>query len=114
MLELQSGSITIDGIDLSSISREITRIRLITVPQEFMILDEPIRLVLDPNGQHADETIIDALTKVQIWKMLEQKEGLETRGSELTLSHGERQLFALARAIVSTGSIIILDEACSR
>ena len=114
MLELQSGSITIDGVDLSSISRETTRARLITVPQDFVLLDETIRLALDSSGLYADETIIQALRKVQIWHLLEEKHGLDTLGSELTVSHGERQLFALARAMLGVGTIVILDEACSR
>ena len=114
MLELQSGSITIDGVELSSICRETTRARLITVPQDFVLLDEPIRLVLDSKSLHADETIIQALRKVQIWHLLEEKNGLDTLGSELTVSHGERQLFALAIAMLAVATIVILDEACSR
>jgi ATP-binding cassette, subfamily C (CFTR/MRP), member 1 len=114
MLELQSGSTTIDGIDLCFIPRETVRSRIITVPQDFVLFDEPIRLALDPNCQHSDDAVIQALRKVHIWSLLQQKEGLDTMGSQLSISHGERQLFALARAILSSGRIVLLDEACSR
>lgn len=114
LLELQSGSIVIDDIDLGSISRECVRSRVVSIPQEFSLLDEPIRFALDPNGEHTDSIVIGALRKVRIWNLLEEKQGLETIGSQIALSHGQRQLFALARAILSSGSIVILDEACSR
>jgi len=112
MLELQSGSISVDNTVLESISRESVRSRFITVPQDFTLLDEPIRLALDPNSQYSDDVIMEALTKVRILDILQEK-GLETMGSQLSISHGQRQLFALARAILSSGSIILLDEACS-
>lgn len=114
MLEVHSGTIVVDDTDLSSISRESIRTRVITVPQDFALLDEPIRFALDPNEEHSDDTIIEALRKVRIWDILQEKQGLETMGSQISISHGQRQLFALARATLSSGSIVILDEACSR
>jgi len=114
VLELHSGSIVIDDIDLSSISRESVRNRIITVPQDFALLDEPIRSALDPNEEHADDMVTEALQKVHIWDILQERHGLATLGSQISISHGQRQLFALARAILSPGSIVILDEACSR
>ena len=101
-------------MDLSTISRETVRDRLITIPQDFILLNEPIRLALDPDSQHSDEAVIEALSKARVWELVQRKDGLQTMGYELVISHGERQLFALARAMLSRGRIVLLDEACSR
>lgn len=48
-----------------------------------------------------------------LWRFFE-KDGLEEDLDEETLSHGQKQLFCLARAMCKPGCILILDEATSR
>ena len=91
-----------------SISREIT-IWLTIVPQKFIILDDSIRLVLDPNDQCTDNTIIDVLKTPRIWKALEQKEGLETWGSTLS-----RRKPIIRTSKNESFHRLNCDEACSR
>ncbi|KAH0593670.1 hypothetical protein MHUMG1_08420 [Metarhizium humberi] len=113
MLELDAGSITIDGYNTSKISREELRRRLNTLPQEPFFLHGSVRENVDPLQISTDERIIETLRAVQLWDMLESRGGLDAPVSEDSLSHGQRQLFCLARAIARPGNIVIIDEATS-
>jgi ABC-type multidrug transport system fused ATPase/permease subunit len=114
MLEVQSGSVKIDGVDLASLSREAVRTNLITVSQDAVFVEGTIRLNMDPHSHASDDTIIDALTNVQLWNLIQENGGLDARSAEMYLSHGQQQLFCLARASIQEGNILLLDEATSR
>jgi ATP-binding cassette subfamily C (CFTR/MRP) protein 1 len=114
MLELDAGSIIIDGVSIGTIPREEVRRRLNTLPQEPFFLHGSIRDNVDPLHVTNDERIIEALKSVQLWTLIEARGGLDGDISEELLSHGEQQLFCLARAIVRPGNIIIMDEATSK
>ncbi|RDW82953.1 hypothetical protein BP5796_04444 [Coleophoma crateriformis] len=111
MLELSSGSMTIDGIDLSTIPRNDIRFRLNAIPQEPYFIAGSVRLNLDPYETHGDAALVAALHKVQLWDALAQD--LNHELDPESLSHGQRQLFCLARAILRPGKIVVLDEATS-
>ncbi|RDW71555.1 hypothetical protein BP6252_08118 [Coleophoma cylindrospora] len=111
MLELSSGSMTIDGIDLSTISRNDIRFRLNAIPQEPYFIAGSVRLNLDPYETHDDAALVAALHKVQLWDAVAQD--LDHELDPESLSHGQRQLFCLARAILRPGKIVVLDEATS-
>ncbi|TGO61944.1 hypothetical protein BCON_0023g00020 [Botryotinia convoluta] len=114
MLELHPGSsILIDGIDISIIPRQTVRARLNAVPQDPFFLRSTIRTNADPYGVHTDLQIISALEKVQLWSLISSKGGLDAQLDTEFFSHGQRQLFCLARAILRGGRIIVLDEATS-
>ncbi|KAH0592836.1 hypothetical protein MHUMG1_09481 [Metarhizium humberi] len=113
LLELDTGSVTIDGVDISTIPRQEVRLRLNTLPQEPFFLQASIRDNVDLLHLSDDESIIAALRSVNLWQMLQERGGLDEMISEELLSHGQRQLFCLARAIVKPSSIVIIDEATS-
>ncbi|TGO56919.1 hypothetical protein BELL_1374g00010 [Botrytis elliptica] len=114
MLELHPGSsILIDGIDISAIPRQTVRARLNAVPQDPFFLRSTIRTNADPYNVHTDLQIISALEKVQLWSLISSKGGLDAQLDTEFFSHGQRQLFCLARAILRGGRIIVLDEATS-
>lgn len=114
MIELTTGSITVDDLDISTMPRDEVRSRIIGVSQDTYLLRGNVRLNADPTGSTSDETIIEVLKKVQLWEVLHEKGGLELELDEKVLSHGQRQLFCLARAMLRQSRILILDEATSR
>ncbi|OQE39042.1 hypothetical protein PENCOP_c007G00723 [Penicillium coprophilum] len=123
MIDLSEGTILIDGLDLSSISRDLIRSRIITIPQDlFSIPGDFIRRNLDVEEIAADKKIVAILKIVQLWSNLES--GARDAGllptfyldlpmKSLTLSEGQLQLFSLACALfirLSRGKFVIFEE----
>ncbi|KAF4618396.1 hypothetical protein G7Y89_g14908 [Cudoniella acicularis] len=114
MIELSAGSIRVDGQDISTLPRQYLRSRLNAVPQESCFFTGSVRLNVDPHETSTDDEIIEALRKVDLWVLLESRGGLESDLDAESLSHGQRQLFCLARAILRNCKIVVLDEVTSR
>lgn len=116
LLDPSSGTLSIDSILLSTIPRETIRSRIITVSQDQFVLPGTIRHNIDPSAAYTDNAIVEALGAVDLWTVIDSRGGLDATFEEDMLSHGQKQLFFLARAVLKKdcGKVVLLDEASSR
>ncbi|KAH8103355.1 multidrug resistance-associated ABC transporter [Cristinia sonorae] len=123
IVNLQDGSIVIDGHDIKDVGLETLRTRLALVPQDSTLFLGTLRDNLDPQGTRTDAEIISALQRAWLLPAdgspadspAETKFSLDAPVSDegSNYSAGEKQLLALCRALIKRSRIIILDEATS-
>ncbi|KAH6707481.1 ABC transporter-like protein [Leptodontidium sp. MPI-SDFR-AT-0119] len=112
MLNIQDGSIIIDDIDISKISRQTLREQLSVIPQQPIFLKGTIRQNLDPLDLATESAAEAVLQQVGLWTIVTEAGGLDVpMEPEDLLSNGQRQLFCLARAMLRSSKILIIDEA---
>ena len=117
LYDVNSGSVTFDGVDVRKLDLSFLRKNIGVVSQETYLFNGSIR----ENLQYADpdateEEMIEACKKANIYDFIQsQEQGLDTmvgnRG--LKLSGGEKQRLSIARVLLKKPALLIFDEATS-
>ncbi|KAI0783557.1 P-loop containing nucleoside triphosphate hydrolase protein [Abortiporus biennis] len=79
LVELNSGSIHIDGVDISKVGLTDLRRGLAIIPQDPLLFSGTLRSNLDPFGQHDDATLWDALRRAYLVEDTKRPKSLENR-----------------------------------
>ena len=116
--EINSGTIRVDGTDISKISKENLRSMFGMVLQESWVLDGTIEENIAFGRPGATHEEVVAAAKMAgcdgIIRKLPNDYQTHVGPENSALSAGENQLLAIARAVISDPKILILDEATSQ
>ncbi len=115
--DIDSGTILIDGQDLSKLTQESLRKQVGVVPQEaFLFTDTVMNNLKYARASATEEECIEAAKDANAHEfIMNLPQGYDTMLTErgANLSQGQRQMVTIARAMVAQPKIMILDEATS-
>lgn len=126
IVELDSGSIFIDGVNIRSLGLNKLRSSIAVIPQDPTLFSGSIRNNLDPFYTYDDQTLCKALQRVGLMSDSTATSTLHGEASGIgpvtslsdevleggsNFSVGQRQLLVIARALICEAKIVIMDEA---
>lgn len=131
IVELSSGSIHIDGVDISQIGLKLLRSMIAVIPQDPVLFSGTVRSNLDPFNEFEDDRLKEVLQRVGLLTISRihsnhslnsltggngQSMAIKSLDDDVTeegsnFSVGQRQLLVIARALLRDAKIVIMDEA---
>lgn len=117
LYDINSGSITVDGQDISDVRHQSLRSEMSIVPQECILFDDTIyNNIAFSNPNASKEQVMNAIRFAQLDKIISKfpnKENTIVGERGVKLSGGEKQRVSIARAILANKKVLVLDEATS-
>lgn len=116
LVEISSGAISIDGVDIATLPRQFLREQIIVATQHPLIMPATLRVNLDPERRKTDAEMIGMLDLLELTPLAQRLGGLSGEVRVDGLSKGEQLLISLARLVLSKRhehGLLLLDEVTS-
>ncbi len=108
------GVVLIDGQDIKKASFESLRRTVAVMPQDSVLFSGTIRENLLYGKEVTDEEMKKRIEELNLTSLIESlPSGYDTLIKDASLSSGQKQLIALARTLIASPKVLVLDEATS-